>query len=77
MEYESISYVLVMVYTALTEATALATGKPVDGLASHLIRELLDENAPPDALDLLRCLSSDHSDPDSEFGWIHRLRTTA
>jgi hypothetical protein len=53
---------MALIYTALTEATALATGKPVEELSNYLIREMLDSNAPPQALDLLRSLSHDEDD---------------
>jgi hypothetical protein len=53
------SYALIVAYTALAKATALATGKPVEDLANHLVREMMDENTPPDARDFLERLAQD------------------
>jgi hypothetical protein len=52
-------YALSMIYVALTHAASLATGKPVDELADHLLREMLDENTPPAARDLLERITRD------------------
>jgi len=53
MDYESIQYTLAAIYTAVTEATAVATGKPIEQLSNYLIRGMADENAPPQARELL------------------------
>lgn len=55
-----------MIYTAVTEAAALATGKPVDRLADHLIQDMLlnDEGGPTDARALLQRLATDYSEND-------------
>jgi len=42
-----------MIYVALTEATALATGRPVGELTGHLLRGMIDPTTPPDVRDLL------------------------
>ena len=56
MEADSVRYALAMIYVSLASAVAIATGKPVEELADHFMREMLDENAPAPAVDLLRNL---------------------
>ena len=52
-------YALSMIYVALTQATAMATGKLVDELTSYLLRGMIDENTPPAARDLLERITRD------------------
>ena len=62
-------YALAAIYTVLTEAMALATGKPAEQLANHLLREMLDDDTPPEAADLLSVLARDYRD-QQELPWL-------
>jgi hypothetical protein len=66
MERNAVQHAFVVVYTAICEATELATGKPIEALSSHLIRGMLAElNLPPEARELLGTLARD-ADPVRE-----------
>ncbi len=65
MNLESTRYALTVLYAVLIEALALSTGKPVQELAAYLIKQVVTEDAPYDAADLLLCLSGDQiPEPD-------------
>jgi hypothetical protein len=48
-------------YVAITEATSLATGKPVDALADRLMRSIA-KAAPPESAELLFLANSSKGD---------------
>ncbi len=61
MDGNAVRFALAAIYAALTSATSIATGKPVDRMADQFVRGLLDANAPPEALELLVGLTQDDS----------------
>jgi hypothetical protein len=61
MDQPSIQHAFMVMYTAICEATELATGRPIEALSSYLIRGMLNEDTPPEARELLAALSKDNA----------------
>lgn len=51
MQADTIRQTLAMIFISLSEATALATGKPIGSLSGHLMRGMA-EHAPPETAKL-------------------------
>ena len=58
MDYDAIQYTIAAIYTSLAEATAIATGKPVEQLSGYLLKACADNNAPAQAKELLTKLAN-------------------
>lgn len=59
MDYQALQYTLAALYTALAEATALATGKPVEQLSDYFLAQMANSNAPAQAREMLQRLVHD------------------
>jgi hypothetical protein len=61
---DSTRFALTAMYVAITEATSLATGKPVDALADRLMRSIA-KSAPPESAELCLFLANSSKGDDA------------